>query len=382
MKLARSLRRAGLLFVAAVTAATAGYAQSIETPARQALMVDYETGAVMLEKNSDEPMHPASMSKLMTLYMVFERLKKKTLSLDDTFLVSEKAWRMGGSKMFVDINSRVKINDLLHGIIIQSGNDACIVVAEGLSGSEAAFADEMTRRGRELGLTNSVFKNSTGWPDPEHKMTARDIALLSKRIIEEFPEYYKFFSATTYTYNKIRQGNRNPLLYGTTGADGLKTGHTEESGYGLAASVVRDGRRIILVVNGLTSMKERAQETARLVDWGFSAFRNYALFKSGTTLDTAPVWLGKDATVPLVIDRDVTITLSRKARSDLKAKIVYDSAIPAPISKGTPVARLVITAPDLTTLELPLSAGADVERLGMFGRMGAAVRHLLWGASG
>jgi D-alanyl-D-alanine carboxypeptidase (penicillin-binding protein 5/6) len=283
--------------------------------------------------------------------------------------------------MFVDINSRVKVQDLLMGIIVQSGNDACIVIAEGLSGSEATFGDEMTRRGRELGLTNSVFKNSTGWPDPEHMMTARDIARLSKLIIDEFPEYYKWFSETNYTYNKIKQGNRNPLLYSTPGSDGLKTGHTEESGYGLAASVVRDGRRIILVVNGLSSMRERSQETARLVDWGFSTFRNYALFKSGTTVDSAPVWLGTEPSVTLVTERDLTITLPRKARSDLKVKVVYDGAIPAPVKKGAPVARLVISAPDVKPIEMPLVAGADIERLGVFGRMGAALRHLLFGAS-
>jgi D-alanyl-D-alanine carboxypeptidase (penicillin-binding protein 5/6) len=378
------MARAG--FLAAATLALAclaatGHAQAIDTPAKQALMIDAETGAVMLEKNADATMHPASMSKLMTLYMVFERLKKKTLSLDDTFLVSEKAWRMQGSKMFVDINSRVKVQDLLMGIIVQSGNDACIVIAEGLSGSETAFADEMTRRGRDLGLTNSVFKNSTGWPDPEHMMTARDIARLSKILVDEFPDYYKWFAETNYTYNKIKQGNRNPLLYSTPGADGLKTGHTEESGYGLAASVVREGRRIILVVNGLSSMRERSQETARLVDWGFSTFRNYALFKSGTAVDNAPVWLGTEPSVALVTDRDLTITLPRKARSDLKVKVVYDGAIPAPVKKGAPIARLVISAPDTKPIEMPLVAGADIERLGVFGRMGAALRHLLFGAS-
>lgn len=384
MKQARFLARAHFLAATLALAclASTGHAQSIDTPAKQALMIDAETGAIMLEKNVDAPMHPASMSKLMTLYMVFERLKKKTLSPDDTFLVSEKAWRMQGSKMFVDINSRVKVQDLLMGIIVQSGNDACIVIAEGLSGSETAFSDEMTRRGRELGLTNSVFKNSTGWPDPEHMMTARDIARLSKLIIDEFPEYYKLFSETNYTYNKIKQGNRNPLLYSTPGADGLKTGHTEESGYGLAAAVVREGRRIILVVNGLSSMRERSQETARLVDWGFSTFRNYALFKSGTTVDSAPVWLGTEPSVTLVTERDLTITLPRKARSDLKVKVVYDGAIPAPVKKGAPIARLVISAPDTKPIEMPLVAGADIERLGVFGRMGAALRHLLFGASG
>ncbi len=355
---------------------------AIETPAKNAYIVDMNTGTVLFDKNSEIPMPPASMSKLMTVYMVFERLKDGRLSMDDKFLVSEKAWRKGGSKMFVKVNSRVRVEDLLRGIIIQSGNDACIVVAEGISGSESKFAEQMTQRAKEIGLTDSTFKNSTGWPDPEHRMSARDIALVSQRIIEEFPKYYKIFKEKRFTYNKIRQGNRNPLLYRETGADGLKTGHTEESGYGLAASLKRDGRRIVLVVNGLPDIRVRSSESFRLAEWAFRKFETYALFKKGAAVEQAEVWLGKEAAVSLVVDRDVEITLQRSARRKLMAKIVYTGPISAPIAKGDKIAKLVISAPDFPTLEIPLRAGAAVDRLGMFGRVGSAIKHLIWGSPG
>ncbi len=357
-------------------------AHAIETPAKNAYIVDMNTGTVLFDKNSEIPMPPASMSKLMTVYMVFERLKDGRLSMDDKFMVSEKAWRKGGSKMFVKVNSRVRVEDLLRGIIIQSGNDACIVVAEGISGSESKFAEQMTQRAKEIGLTDSTFKNATGWPDPEHRMSARDIALVSQRIIEEFPNYYKIFKEKRFKYNKIRQGNRNPLLYRETGADGLKTGHTEESGYGLAASLKRDGRRIVLVVNGLPDIRVRSSESLRLAEWAFRKFETYALFKKGAAVEQADVWLGKEAAVSLGVDRDVEITLQRSARRKLMAKIVYTGPISAPIAKGDKIAKLVISAPDFPTLEIPLRAGAAVDRLGMSGRIGSAIKHLIWGSPG
>ena len=357
-------------------------AQAIETPAKNAYIIDMKTGTVLFDKNSDVPMPPASMSKLMTVYMVFERLKDGRLNLDSKFQVSEKAWRKGGSKMFVKVHSRVRVEDLLRGIIVQSGNDACIVVAEGISGSESAFAELMTRRAREIGLTRSTFRNSTGWPDPEHRMSARDIATLSQRIIEDFPEYYGIFSEKRFTYNKISQGNRNPLLYRESGADGLKTGHTEKSGFGLAASLKRNGRRIVLVLNGLPDIRARSSESLRLAEWAFRTFETYSLFKKGATIDLADVWLGTESVVPLVIDRDVEITLQRAARRKMTAKIVYTGPLPAPIAKGDKLARLVISAPNFPTLEIPLRAGAAVDRLGMFGRVGSAIKHLIWGQAG
>ena len=365
----------------AVSLAAPLTAAATETAAKFAIVLDYDTGTVILEKNADEPTAPASMSKLMTLYMIFERLKAGSLRLEDTFPVSEKAWRMGGSKMFVGINTRVKLEDLLRGIVVQSGNDACIVIAEGLAQNEAAFAEEMTERAREIGLTNSTFVNSTGWPDPDHTMSVRDIAKLSAIIIREFPEYYPLFAEKTYTYNNIKQGNRNPLLYGYDGADGLKTGRTKASGYGLAASVNRQGRRLILVVNGLTSRKHRTRETTRLLDWAYREFDNFKLFDAGETVDNAAVWLGEDAKVPLIIENEMTLTLARKSRRKMEVKVNYDSPIAAPIQSGERLAMLTVSAPDAETQQIPLIAGESVSRLGMFGRLSAALRYLAWGAA-
>lgn len=365
----------------AVSLASPLPAAATETAAKFAILLDYDTGAVLLEKNADEPTAPASMSKLMTLYMIFERLKAGSLRLEDTFSVSEKAWRMGGSKMFVGINTRVKLEDLLRGIVVQSGNDACIVIAEGLARNEAAFAEKMTERAREIGLTNSTFVNSTGWPDPDHTMSVRDIAKLSAIIIKEFPEYYPLFAEKTYTYNNIKQGNRNPLLYGYDDADGLKTGRTKASGYGLAASVNRQGRRLILVVNGLASRKQRTRETVRLLDWAYREFDNFKLFSAGETVDNAAVWLGEDAEVPLIIENEVTLTLPRKSRRKMEVKVSYDGPIAAPIQSGERLAILTISAPDTETQQIPLIAGKNISRLGMFGRLSAALRYLAWGAA-
>jgi D-alanyl-D-alanine carboxypeptidase (penicillin-binding protein 5/6) len=355
-------------------------AATIETQAREAFLVDFDTGVVLLDKNADQLMPPSSMSKLMTAYMVFERLKGNRLSLDDELTVSEKAWRMGGSKMFVEVGKQVRVEDLLRGVIVQSGNDACIVLAEGLAGSEEAFADQMTEKARELGMTQSTFRNSTGWPDPNHLMTARELAILSKRIIQDHPEYYHYYAEKEFTWHEIRQGNRNPLLYRNIGADGLKTGHTEDAGYGLTASAVQNERRLILVVNGLPSMQARADESDRLLSWGFREFDNYALFKAGDTVDEAPVWLGAEETVPLVIASDLKVTLPRSDRNGMQVAVVYDSPIPAPVPAGQEIAKLRVTWPGGVPVEVPLQAGRDVEQLGAFGRIAASVKFLLLGA--
>ncbi len=370
-----------------LTLAFGAPAHAIDTNAREAILIDAETGRVLFEKNADQPMPPSSMSKLMTTYMVFSRLQDGSLSMDDTFRVSEYAWRegaykSGGSMMFLEPKMRVRVEDLLRGIIVQSGNDASIVVAEGLGGSEAAFAEEMNEKARDIGLTGSHFTNSTGLPDPDHYMTARDLATLAVRIIEDFPEYYPLYSETEFTYNGHRQRNRNPLLYSGIGADGLKTGYTSAAGYGLTASVERNGRRLVLVVNGLESKKQRAEEPERLIDWGFREFGNYALFAAGETVAEAPVWLGETGTVPLIIEQDLKLTLPRKARRDMKVTIRYDSPVPAPIAEGTQIADLVVTAPGEADIVIPLMAGADVPMLGLVGRLGAALDFLLWGESG
>ncbi len=355
-------------------------APTIETQAAQAYLVDVETGAVLLDKNADELMPPSSMSKMMTAYMVFDRLEDGRLSLDDKLTVSEKAWRKGGSKMFVEVGNQVRVEDLLRGVIVQSGNDACIVLAEGLAGSEEAFADLMTERARELGMTKSTFRNSTGWPDPNHLVTARELAILAKHIIQDHAEYYHYYSEKEFTWNDIRQGNRNPLLYRNIGADGLKTGHTEDAGYGLTASAVQNGRRLILVVNGLPSVKARSDESERLMSWGFREFDNYALFKAGDTVDEAPVWLGDEDTVPLVIAEDLKVTLPRNDRNGMQVSVVYDSPIPAPVPAGTEIAKLRVTWPGGVPVEVPLQAGAEVEQLGPFGRIAASVKFLLLGS--
>lgn len=356
-------------------------AQAIETTAGHAYLVDFETGAVLLEKASDERMYPASMTKMMTVYLLMQRLKDGRLSLDDTLTVSEKAWRKGGSKMWVEVGKQVRVEDLMRGIVVQSGNDATIVVAEGLAGTEEAFAREMTATAQKLGMTGSQFRNASGWPDPEHYTTAHDLAVLAIAIIRDFPEMYHYFAETEFAYNGIKQQNRNPLLYKDMGADGLKTGHTEDSGYGLVGSAVRDGRRLVVVLNGMSSTSERAQESEKLLNWGFREWNSYALFKAGETVMDAKVWLGSEGTVPLVVDEDVSLTMRRRARNDLQVSVKYDEPIAAPIAAGSQVAVLQVAAPGVETLEIPLKAGADIEQLGPMGRLTAAFNFLVWGES-
>jgi len=381
IQILQRLAAGAAFFTAMCFIAVPGPAEALETKAREALVIDLATGTALLEKDADTPMPPASMSKIMTVFMVFERLKDGRLSLDDELPVSKKAWKMGGSKMFVKVNTKVRVEDLLHGVIVQSGNDACIVLAEGIAGTEEAFAAAMTQRAREIGMTNSSFANATGWPDPNHWMTPRDLAVLASRIITDFPEYYSFFSETEFTWSGIRQSNRNPLLFKSVGADGLKTGHTQEAGYGLTASAIQGDRRLIMILNGMSSQRERSEEAARIMAWGFRNFKNYALVKVGETVDEAPVWLGESPTVPLITPDGLTVTLSRAARNKMRVKVVFDSPIPAPIEAGQVIAKLVVTAPDTVPVEIPLQAGEAVERLGMFGRLSAALKFLIFGAS-
>ncbi len=369
-----------LLAVAALSATPIGArAAGIETIAKYAIMMDVETGTVLLDRDADRPMPPASMSKLMTAYMIFERLRDGRLTLDTKFPVSEKAWRKGGAKMFVALDSMISVEDLLRGIIVQSGNDACIVIAEGIAGSEDAFAEEMTQRGRELGLKNSSFRNATGWPEEGHLMSARDIALLSHRLIADFPEYYPMFAEKSFRYGGIKQYNRNPLLRRGIGADGLKTGYTKASGYGLAASAIQKDRRVILVIAGLQSARLRAREALRLMNLAFGRFRNYQLFAKGDVIDSAGVWLGRDGTVPLIADRDVKVTLQPGARDKLKAVVSYLGPVPAPVVRGQPIARLRVTAPGLPIRETPLLAGEAVAKRGLLGRIGPALAYFLMG---
>jgi serine-type D-Ala-D-Ala carboxypeptidase (penicillin-binding protein 5/6) len=364
---------------AAPEAPSQGTASGIDTEARAAYIIDFRTGAVLLDKNSDERIPPASMSKMMTYYTVFSYLKEGKASLDDMLPVSEKAWRTQGSKMFVPLGGRVKIEDLLRGVIIQSGNDACIVLAEGLAGSEQAFVDEMNKKAQEIGLTGSHFANVTGLPDPDHYMTAHDLAILARHIITDYPEFYKFESEKEFTYNGIKQGNRNPLLYKDLGADGLKTGHTDEAGYCLTGSAVRDNRRVIMVLAGLPTMKSRITESERLIEWAFREFGGYTLFKPGDTVDEADVWLGDSAKVPLTVSSDAVVTIPRRSRKEMKVTAVYDKPIKAPFAKGQPVGKLVVTVPNQPPTEFQLVTANAVERLGAMGRVGSALSYLVFG---
>ncbi len=358
----------------------AGAQATIDVAAREAIVVDYDTGAVLFEKNADSLVHPASMSKLMTLYMLFDRLKSGELSLDDTFPVSEAAWAMNeGSTMFVNIGDALKIEDLIRGIVVQSGNDASFVVAEGLAGSEAAFADAMNAKAKELGLNNSHFVNSHGLEDPDHQMTVRDIATLSAALIRDFPEYYHYFSELTFVHNGIEQGNRNPLLYRNMGVDGLKTGHLSVSGYGLAASALRNGRRVIVVAHGMESMQTRADEVAKLIEWAYREFDNYKLASAGAVLEEAPVWLGEAETVPMVLGSDLIITLPGGKREQLEAVAVLAGPVAAPVAAGQEIGTLVVTVPGVSPIERPLFAGADVPELGLMGRVVAALNRMIFG---
>ncbi|MBB5696085.1 D-alanyl-D-alanine carboxypeptidase family protein [Muricoccus pecuniae] len=352
----------------------------VDTIARQALIIDADTGAVLLEKNADERMPPSSMSKLMTMYVVFDLLKQGRLRLDQELPVTERAWRMGGSKMFVQIGNQVKVEDLIRGVIIQSGNDACIVLAEGISGSETQFAETLNEYGKRLGLNASNFRNATGWPDPEHRMTCRDLATLARHIINDFPEYYRIYSERSFRWNDINQENRNPLLGRVAGADGLKTGHTEDAGYGLTGSAKRGDRRLILVVNGLPSMAARREETERLMEWGFREFENVALFRASDTIEEAPVYLGEQLKVPLVGGRDVVLTLPRQWRRSLQVKLRYDTPIPAPVAKGQELGRLEVSGAGVPPMTVPLLAGADVARLGLIPRIPAVIGRMVGGA--
>ncbi len=374
-------RLATLALIIGLAVPSAAEAARIETNAREAILLDYDTGQVLFQKNADEPMPPASMTKIMTVFMAFERLADGRLKMEDEIPISEKAWRKGGSKMFVEIGSRVTVHDILRGIIVQSGNDAAIALAEAIAGTEEAFAELMTEEAAAIGMENATFRNATGWPDPEHRMTARGLAVLASETIRRFPEYYKIYAEETFTYNEIKQGNRNPLLYKAMGADGLKTGHTENAGYGLTASATRGDRRLILVVNGLESVSQRSSESERILEWGFREFDNYKLLERGEAIDQATVWLGDQPTVPLVTEEELFLTMPRAARKEMKVTVEYEGPIPAPIVKGQVLARMRIAAPDMEDRIVPLLAGEDVGKLGPLGRITSAVGHLIWGPS-
>ena len=350
----------------------------MDSSAQWAVIVDFNTGATLLNKAADDEMPPSSMTKLMTAYLVYSKLKAGTLRLDQTLPVSERAWRTQGSKMFVELGAQIPVEMLIRGMIIQSGNDACIVLAEGIAGSEEQFVDMMNAQAKLLGLTHSVFRNCTGWPDPDHHMSVRDIATLAKRIIQDFPEYYYYDAEKTFTYHGIVQYNRNPLVQRGM-ADGLKTGHTEAGGFGVVGSASHNGRRVIMVLNGMPTAKARVEESVRLMGWAFANFENVTLFAANDVVENAPVYLGSSHTVPLVGGQDLTLTMPRAWRQHAHIAIDYDSPIPAPISRGDGVGRLTVTGQGVPQTEVKLLAGEDVGRMGIPGRAVAVMTRFLTG---
>ena len=351
--------------------------QGFSTTARTALVIDNTTSEVLLSKDVDRPIPPASMSKLMTLWMVFESLEEGKIDLDDTFRVSRKAWKKGGSKMFLREGAYVTVENLIKGVIIQSGNDACIVLAEGIAGTEENFAELMTIRAKEIGLSNSNFTNSTGWPDPKHKMSSKDLVTLANKIRERYPIYYKIFDDLEFTWDNISQKNRNPLLLMNLGADGLKTGYTEEAGYGLIASAKQNERRITFVITGLKSVGQRAREAKGITTWAFRKFKLKTYFKKSSIILEAPVWRGKKERVKISATEDVRILLANDARENTKMHIVLKEPLIAPLKKGQKInGRLVIeTAPIVRNREgkrqlfFPLEVSEDLDRGGLANKL-------------
>lgn len=391
MKLTKSFRIILLSGLAATTMVGNAAAQTLSSPAEQAILIEATTGDILFEKNADEQMTPSSMSKLMTIYIAFQQLKSGGLSLDDEYYVENtptwQQWRNTstqdrGSTMYVNAGDTVTIADLLRGIIVQSGNDACAQLALAIAGDVGVFVNMMNDEAANLGLTQSHFMNTNGWPEENHYMSARDIATLSMALATEFPEYYPMFAERQYSYAGVNQPNRNRLLYRMEGADGLKTGHTEAGGYGLASSAIQEDRRLVLVVNGMSSDNARVGESQRLLNYGFRNFGIYDMLKAGQVIDNADVWLGEQPTVPLVAEQDVTISMNNQARRNMTAKVIYEGPISAPIVQGQPIATLELSANGMETKSYPLVAGANIEELGGMSRIRAAFTYMLMGSAG
>lgn len=356
-------------------------ANAMDTLAKQAYIIDYETGQILYEKNAHERMPTSSMSKTLTGYVVFDALDAGRITLDQEFPVSEKAWRMQGSKMFVPLGGMVKVEDLIRGMLIQSGNDATIVLAEGVAGTEEQFVDMMNRTAQDLGMKDSHFMNASGWPDPNHYSTAHDLTLLGRALIKNHPKQYHYDSEKDFTYNNIKQGNRNPLLYRNMGADGIKTGHTEEAGYGLMGSALRGDRRVVMVLNGMASMNERAQESARMMEWALASFVNANIFQKGTKVADAPVAMGVERWVPLVVNEDLKITLPRgsAAGNGIRATASFKGPLEAPVKQGQQVGVVRVEIPNMQPIELPIHAAKDIPRLGFFPSLVEKLERIVFG---
>lgn len=380
-----SFKKLCILAMGVSVIAMSGNANAFETKAKNAILMDYETGAYLFTKNHQDMIAPASMSKLMTVYVLLSKIKDGEVSLDDKYTVSENAWRKGGaasggSTMFLKIGQEVRVEDLLKGILIQSGNDACIVVAENLAGSEEEFASMMNETAEKIGLENAHFVNATGLPHPEHKISVEDLAILARHIIKEFPEFYHLFSEKEFTFNGIRQGNRNPLLYSLKGADGLKTGHTSEAGFCLTGTAVRNDRRLIEVMTGLESNKQRSEETESLMTWGFANFDNYKFFTKNQIMAEVPVWYGTSKSVAAVVPEEVIKTIKKSAKSKYGAKMIYDEPLKAPILQGDKIGELFITYNDEIVDKIPLVAKDNVAKIGPFSRFLENLKYFVFGA--
>lgn len=353
---------------------------AIDSIAETALVMDISTGEILLDKNSNIRTYPSSMTKIMTVLVAFEKIKNGSLSLDQEFLVSKKAWKMGGSKMFIEVDKRVKVFDLLLGIVVQSGNDASIALAEGISGTEETFAIEMNNLAKKIGLTDTNFVNSSGWPNDNHYTTAKDLALLAKYTVENHPELYQMYELNEFTYNGIKQDNRNPLLLTFDGADGFKTGYTEAAGYGIVGSAERGGRRLIIVLNGLESSRSRAQESLRLMDWGFNNFELVNFFKKDELVFQANTWLGKKEKVDLVAIEDIKVSIPKAQLSSANVDVLIEEPIQTPINKGDIIANLQISYAD-KKVSFPLAASESIEQKGFFSRITSALYYIVLGSN-
>ena len=353
---------------------------AIESIAKTALLIDLSTGEVLLDKNSEERTYPSSMTKIMTALMAFEKIKDGTLSMDQEFLISKKAWKMGGSKMFIEVDKKVKVSDLLLGVVVQSGNDASIAIAEGISGSEETFAIEMNNLAKKIGLTNTNFVNSSGWPNDNHYTTAKDLAKIAEYTLNEHPELYEMYAITEFTYGGIKQDNRNPLLYSFDGTDGFKTGHTQAAGYGLVGSAERGDRRLLLVLNGLETSRSRAQESLRLMDWGFNNFQLVDFYKQGEVVIEATTWLGKQEKVKLSSQQDISVSIPKTHISDMKVEVLIEEPIPTPISINDQVGLVQISYAD-KKLQYPLLASENIEQKGFFSRITSALYYIVLGSN-
>jgi D-alanyl-D-alanine carboxypeptidase (penicillin-binding protein 5/6) len=376
------LRVVFLVLIGLTGTAQTALGQTQTTPARGAIVIDLTSGAVLLDKNADTPIPPASMSKLMTLEVVFEALETGRLALDNTFRTSVRAAAMGGSKMYIQSGKAVSVENLLRGVIVQSGNDAAVALAEAISGTEEAFAALMNQRAADLGLINSHFANATGWPDPLHRMSPRDLATLAERIITQYPQHYAMFAESEFTWDGITQPNRNPLLGAGIGADGLKTGHTEEAGYCLVASANRGERRILLVVTGLESSQQRRQEAERLLNWAFQAFETTRLYKAGEPVAEAEIWIGAVGKVALAPARDLIVTVPYGMLEKAEISAHFSEPVEAPVAAGAELGRLEVVLPGVTPVSVPLVAVEAVERGGIIARLEAAARLLIAAGGG